>query len=816
MSSSKGLASFPDVEAKLQKPAKQSAFEKQKAEAEAKRQREAAETAAVYEDFVKSFDRDDDGPSNTGGVFTQQRPRPGFGGGPPAAPSASKRHFGTSALKSGPGSLGPPPSSFAKKRSFQDFSSSRGRERGVLGFDEHDGPSTSVPKAFDASDDEDTGAVDRAEERAIAKPTLRLANLPPGTSPAMVKGLMPEHLVVENVKMMPPAGHGGSERKCAVAIVTLSQETPANEIDGTVSLLQNRYLGFGYYLSLHRHLSSAVANSSALPNLTSSASGSHPFGAKPVEQSSAPNNAPTQQGFHRGFAPPSSYNNQGMNVNRSNLLHVPVKPPQDIRTLRSINKVIEGILEHGPEFEALLMSRPQVQREEKWAWIWDARSEGGIWYRWRLWEVVTGSQMNRNKEKFFPLFDGGHAWKRPEKRLPFEYTTKMNEFVSDTDYDSSEDEDPEADNNREQQGEAEKSFLNPLEKAKLAHFLARLPTNISRLRKGDVARVTTFAILHASRGVDEVVDMIVSNVEKPFALTAANPGKKAENKEPQVADDNTASEGVDASAASLVGLYVVSDILSSSATSGVRHAWRFRQLFETALRDRKVFERLGLMAEKQGWGRLRADKWKRSVMLVLNLWEGWCVFPAGSQEMFVSTFENPPSSKVEEKTEEAQKRGKWKVVEKNLADASTPSLDKGQSPSKEATADDDVEGEPIAEDDVEGEPIDDDDDVEGEPMAEEDMDADPTKYSDDVEGEPIDEDEDEDDVQGEPISDDEVMEDAGSQPTQGQVTDTNHTGSQGSGSREEVDGRGQQAGQPRRRMRAVDMFADSDGSEGER
>ena len=47
---------FPDIGNKLTAPTKKFIFERQKAEAEAKRQREQEETAAVYEDFVKSFD----------------------------------------------------------------------------------------------------------------------------------------------------------------------------------------------------------------------------------------------------------------------------------------------------------------------------------------------------------------------------------------------------------------------------------------------------------------------------------------------------------------------------------------------------------------------------------------------------------------------------------------------------------------------------------------------------------------------------------------------------------------------------------------
>ncbi|KAF7538322.1 hypothetical protein G7Z17_g12662 [Cylindrodendrum hubeiense] len=796
MSSGKGFSEFPDLEAKLQKPTKQSAFERQKAEAEAKRQREAAETAAVYNEFVKSFDDEEDG-YGAPNRFAPPRPRPGFGG-PAPGPGAGKRHFGTSALKSGPGSLGPP-SSFGKKRSFQDFARAP-REKNGPGFEDSGAGPLSVPRAFHSSDDEDSGDTgNRAEEKAIAKPTLRLSNMPPGTSPAMIKALIPENLTVENAKIVQPVGRGSFERKCTISIVTLSQDTPANEIDVAVTALQNRYLGYGYYLSLHRHLSSAVSTSAVLPNLgLSSSSSSHPFGAKPVEQPSAPNNAATQQGFHRGFAPPTSYAPPGAAVSRTNLLHVPVKPPQDVRTIQLISKVIEGVLEQGPEFEALLMTRPEVQREEKWAWIWDARSLGGIWYRWRLWEVVTGSQRAQRKGKYMPLFDGSHAWKAPEKNLNFEYTTKLDEFVSDSEYNSSDEEDFEEDGKRENQdGEAEKTFLNPLEKAKLTHLLARLPTSLSRLRKGDIARVTAFAITHASRGVDEVVDTIVSNVVKPFALTGANPEKKPEPKEPQQGtgqDESTTNEGTDISAASLVGLYVVNDILSSSATSGVRHAWRFRQLFETALKDRKVFESLGLMAEKLKWGRLRAEKWKRSVGLVLNLWEGWCVFPNESQELFVQSFENPPSSNAGEKTDDGETRGKWKIVDASQmsegeagasSDRMLPVSAEEVDVPGEIINDDDIAGEPVEEEDVEGEPID-EDDIEGEPIEE-----------DDIEGEPIEE----DDIDGEPMDEDEAV---GTDPLPHEPPES---------AIEQAAEALRTGGSARKRMRAVDMFADSDESD---
>ncbi|KAI6375767.1 hypothetical protein MCOR25_002926 [Pyricularia grisea] len=754
MSSSKKLAEFPNIEAKLQKPTKKSVFERQREEAEAKRRREEAETAAVLEDFVKSFDRDSDRDNSRDNRFphsksdrplnVSDRPQ-GFGAG------AGKRHFGIQSglppPKSGPGSLGPLPTTFGRKRTFDGFSDRGERGEGTVGrarpgVGEHDNSSRKIAKAFDNSEDEaESLASDRAEEKAVSKPTLRLSNLPPGSSQSLIKSLIPASLNVENVKFLPPAGPINTERKSATAIVTLSPETAATEIDAAVSTLQNRYLGFGFYLSLHRHLSSAAISSSLITTQTNSHS-SHPFGAKPVSQ---PKDRSSYRSRGRGFAPPTSYDAQvGSPVNRPGVMHVPVRPPKDIHMLRTIHMVVESILEHGPEFEALLMSRPDVQREEKWAWIWDARSEGGVWYRYRLWEVITGARTQRGKGKFVPLFEGGSAWKLPDQPLSYEYTAGVDEFVSDSEYNSSDDDDF-YDEHVGKSGEGgpgaaaagneqEENVLSPLEKAKLVHLLARLPTTLSKLRKGDIARVTTFAITHASRGTDEITDLIVSNVEKPFAFSSANPDYKPnqndrakDTKSLSPAPDSKApSEPQDVSTSKLIGLYVISDILSSSSTSGIRHAWRYRQHFEAALRNRKVCEGLGMVPEKMGWGRLRAEKWKRSVGLVLGHWEGWCVFPAESQAFFVDSFENPPALALAQQQKEAKeaeealsKKNKWKTVPKAIAgeaSADNPGpagnsfvLDDERHLDGEGyleyTDDEDVDLEVLEGEDIDGEPM---------------------------------------------------------------------------------------------------------------
>jgi U2-associated protein SR140 len=821
MASDKKIAEFPDVDSKLQAPTKKSLFERQKAEAEAKRLREEAETKAVYEDFVKSFDDEDlpapgfDGGRGGGfGGFSSGVPpkrhfgSQGMGIGAPTGPAAG-RGFGGSGgdrdrdrergrLGSGPGSLGPPPMSLGKKRTFDGFAqSSRREDRGVLAFDDYENEDRPPKRALNIDDDEDERGVSREEDRAVPKPTLRLASLPPGTSPAVIRALLPANLTVDAVRILPPSGPGVyTERKSMSAIVTLAKDTPANDIDTAVNSLQNRYLGFGFYLNLHRHLSSAAISSSAsVPSLGASTT-SQPFGAKAVDIAGA-GRGQAPPSHNSRFAPPSSYapTGPGQLGRGGPLLHVPVQAPRDIKELKLIHKVIESLLTHGPEFEALLMSRSDVQREEKWAWLWDPRSTGGVWYRWRLWQVLTGSQTRRGQGKYLPLFEGASAWKSPDQPLAYEYTTRLDEFVSDSEYNSS-DEDDSGDEGarRQHRGGAPpdpsaltddgKAYLNPLEKAKLTHLLSRLPTTTGKLRKGDVARVTAFAISHAGRGADEVVAMIISNIEKPFAYTSANPDRRKEKD--GSGDDAEEEDKSDTSAASLIGIFIISDILSSSSTSGVRHAWRYRQLFEAALKQRHVFEGMGKMERKMKWGRLRAEKWKRSVGNILSLWEGWCVFPQESQEWFVNVFNNPPLSAKEEeelrKKEEEEKstekgRSKWKAVE--------------VAP-KDVKEEEEMDGEPMQEDeDVDGEPMVDDEDVDGVPMEE------------DVDGEPM-----EDDMDGEPME-----EDMGNEPPAPASSERPPPTEAPPEDSKVVKADTAPVGKPRRRPRAVDMFADSDDSD---
>jgi U2-associated protein SR140 len=726
---------FPDIPSKLGNPTKKSLFERQREEAEAKKAREKAETAAVLEDFVKSFDDDGDSPKQDN-TFDR-------GGGRGASslsgsvPGPGKRHFTSTGLRSGPGSLGPSPSiprsgpgslgsntSYGKKRLYEDFKGQR-RDRdsghGIFSYEDERGG------GFRAENED---RKDSTENKA-AQPTLHLSSLPPGTSPAVIKALFaPSPLAIENVKMLsPPQGGPNSDRRSTSAIVTLASETPATDIDTMVSHLQNKYLGFGFNLSISRHLSSAALSGTTAIMTPST---SLPFNARPIPQASYSLSRAPPPGQSQGrFAPPVSYISSTPYSARSNApaTQVVVAPPNDLAQLKLIHKTLEALLLHGAEFEALLMSMPHIQRSEKWSWLFNARSAGGIYYRWRLWDTITDSSSRRQRQQPGDhLFEGQSVWMPPEQSLKFEYTTEMEEFVSDPDYDSSDEEDddggiahryndhthagggPPPEGTQDGDGTG---YLNPLAKTKLVHLLARLPKSNARLRRGDVARVTGFAIEHAGSGADEVAEMIIANVVRPFSTTNARGRADSQDDSDE---DKSGDRVSDNTPASLVGLYVISDILSSSASAGVRHAWRYRALFEAALRGQGTFERLGRIDKDLGWGKLKAEKWKRSVQSILTLWEGWCAFPQTSHDDFVKNFLEPPLSQVEKAKVEAEMKkaeeelqssknfgSKWKTLEERTS---------------QDVLMDDIDGRQMEDDDVDGQPMD-----EGEDLIDENIDG---------------------------------------------------------------------------------------------
>lgn len=684
---------FPDVKDKLAAPKKLSQFERDRQYAEAKRIREEEENAAALREFESSFGQEDDQEESF------SRSMGGRGGrGPPSGPRGGD--FGgrggrySMGPRSGPGSLPGPglgvPPSLKRKRELDEAreAAEARRAEAALGFDD-------APKAREGL----SPAVAPEDERedVTPKPTMQLSSIPPGTSIEEIKALLASLVKVHSVRFTPPAGPAGG-RKTLTAIATLESGTSAVQIDKAVSALRDRYMGCGFYLSVSRHLSSAAQFQGI--GATGGSASSEPFGAqksRPSNSKQSLRNAPPPRD-QRGFAPPEFYEQQGP-AQRSAGAQVEVHAPLDIATVRAIHIISGKILaqkdvSRALEMEALLMALPEVQKDERFAFLYDSKSPAGVYYRFCLWEPDSIDEQKRNAKGAERIFnDLDMDWLPPQKETPFLNLQSLADAVDHIDYDTSDDE---ADDDGEERklnsgpgGEVdgrrpERSRLTPMQRARFTHLLARLPTSIARLRQGDISRISNYVVNHAGGGAEEFVDLLLLNVEKPFSTTLAaksdldfdidSKPQPAPNGRTNVSsnnvdedeDDYEPADGLpnppepstdsnapattteDPSNPKLIALYTISDILSASSTAGARNAWKYRTLFEAGLSHQKTFLRLGRLDKELGWGRMKSEQWKRKVGVVLNVWESWSVFSADVLNALKKDFYEAPEEREEE------------------------------------------------------------------------------------------------------------------------------------------------------------------------
>ena len=825
------LTEFPDVTQKLSAPKKISAFEKERLAAQAKQQRAEAENAAALREFEDAFkvdndeDDDDDLPQHLMG-----------GRGPPIGPRGGGSGYGgpggrygmpPGPPRSGPGSLGsllgPPPPSMKRKRALDELREAQEarREQEMLEL---------YRSGSDSRDSPQAAARDELQDIDAPRPTVQLTSLPPNINVDELKSLLRDHLSVQSIRFLPPGGPGSNSKRSASAIITLPSDISTTQIDTAVSALKDRYLGCGFYMSISRHLSSAAIHPSMAAN--SIGSQTEPFGAeKPQDQPArfSMRNAPPPLD-QRGFAPPDSYDTPSRLPYGSTMKQEPtvsVRPPLEIEAVKAIHAVVDQLLlepdpERALETEAMLMGLPEVQRDERFAFLFDSKSPAGVYYRYLLWSPQEQDEGTKDMKRRDQLPEKIHEdvsinWVPPYSDITFPDLKSLEQVVTDIDYISSDEESDDEggerqfNSARDEEGGAgsnDKKHLTPLQRARLVYLLSRLPTSNTRLRKGDVARVTNFAITHAGHGAEEIVDILLLNVHKPFSYCLASKYEDSDQEQDEEdeyePDDNLASldspsalppkdskRDDDPSNAKLIALYVISDILSASSTAGARNAWKYRQSFESGFKALKTFEHLGKLDKELAWGRLKAEQWKRKVGVVFGIWEGWSVFSGDIQEEFKTSFYEPPLTEEEkaaaqaelEKEETRKQDEKWMGRFKRVGEVGSPAGSASPAPPPGPKVrdepKDDVEGVPM--DDIDGAPL--DDDIDGRPM-------------EDVDGVPM-----EDDLDGMPMSLDGA---ADEQPAH--TSDNKKSEASSSPTKPSSKPSG-----PRRRMRAEDMFADSDG-----
>ncbi|KAK5107786.1 hypothetical protein LTR62_000654 [Meristemomyces frigidus] len=760
MADGEKLQEFPDVSNKLAAPKKLSAFEKDRQAAEAKRLRAEEENAAALRAFEDSFGHEE------GDDFPPSVPRKGLPSGPRAAGPGPERPATISgASKAWSSSIGPgsgmPPPNLKRKRALDEMREAQEarREQSMHGNQDSQGQGR--------YESHSTSHEDVREDEA-PRPTVHLSQLPPSISEGHVKALLAGHVDVHSVQFLPPARPGTAGKRSLSAIVALAIETTTAQIDTAVTVLKDKYLGCGFHLVISRHLSSSALHPSMMN--ASTASSQEPFAAERPKEPPRPSlrNAPPPM-EQRGFAPPGPYDGShrgGYNSSQQPEALINVHAPVDIATLRAIHILVERLTtepdsERALQLEALLMSMPDVQRDERFAFLYDSRSAAGVYYRYLLWGPSSRPDQEQHAQGLERVYDDMiFDWAPPHGETPFLDLSELADVVTDMDYASSEEESDDEGggrrfNSRTHDGPAmeqnEKAHLGPLKHARLIHFLSRLPTTNARLRKGDVARVTNFAINHAGQGAEEIVDLLLLNIERPLCYSlAAKYELESEPSEEEGSDDYepeaelpslglgsgtnsphpppqaTKKETDDPSAAKLIALYLVSDILSASSTAGARNAWKYRQLFEAGFKTLHTFENLGRLEKELKWGRLKAEQWKRRVGAVFSIWETWSVFSGDVQETLKKCFFEPPLSEEELRVErEKEAEEKIKVEEKK--EVVFKRVGKGVSPvpavvppaiqaeNRQVKADnDDVDGAPI--EDLDGTPL--NEEIDGAPMEE--------------------------------------------------------------------------------------------------
>ncbi|KAG1118627.1 hypothetical protein G6F42_013154 [Rhizopus arrhizus] len=343
-------------------------------------------------------------------------------------------------------------------------------------------------------------------------------------------------------------------------------------------------------------------------------------------------------------------------VNSRPRAEIHVVKPVDINILRTIHRMIERVLVHGPLFEAMIMDREQGNPTFKF--LFDNTSPEHIYYRWKLFSLSQGDTKSKWMDEPFQMFRGGPWWIPPELPVLDEHSEDP---VFDTD-----DEVTEQDN-------VAKGTLGQIAKQRLAVLLKEVT-----FQRGTIARAMAFAIDH-SEAATEIVDLLCKSIT--------------------VADSPLSVK--------LARLYLVSDILHNSSVH-VSNAWKYRKEFEDQLPV--VFDHFNGIYRSIS-ARLKAEQVRKHISVVIGVWEHWMIFPKYYTDQLTEIFlkkENGAQSVAG-----SSPVSDTVAIEDVAGEAFEDDAD-GEPMNEDEDVDgeplDDVDGEPM-EEDVDGEPMEDDSSV---------------------------------------------------------------------------------------------------------
>lgn len=551
-------------------------------------------------------------------------------------PTGSKRHFTgrPRTTKSGPGTLEVDP--------LDEF---RNAGAGRLN------PPTQ-PR-FGSAASTGPGSLDGTKQRENLYTTVvaKASNLPPTMDSKRVEELFADFpsLKVTKVEKIAPQGPATKGRPTLTMKVTFDKEANARDLDDAMNRLNDKkYLGKGYYLHLDRYLGGRVVGTEQRIE---------PFGAR----WQAPEVA-------KGYAPPPDLGGGARDRDRpredTERLVITANQPPDIATLRLVHMTIEGVINGGMEFEAALMNDPQVQEEERFAWLFDQKHPVNRYYRWRMHQIVCDTP---NSE----IFAQHGMWQGPTDPLADEFVNHLGAF--DADYeDSDEDEDKEKPQQRQlpvgdnYPGRVDNGhgIMSPRSRAMLMWLLTSLPPG--SILADEIAAISDFAVKHATQGMDELIHTLISNLIEPFQMTEANTrSRDTRSRLPGDLEGREESRRTDLRLTTLNALRIISDVLlTTSKEPGA--SYKYRLAIGTQLVERKAFEHLQKLPAQLEMGRMTERTYRDEVNSILAVWTHELLFDKPALEHLDSAFNAQERQKEQAEQERrlAEKRNKRKAATK--------------------------------------------------------------------------------------------------------------------------------------------------------
>ncbi|KAL1610039.1 hypothetical protein SLS60_001704 [Paraconiothyrium brasiliense] len=553
-------------------------------------------------------------------------------------PTGSKRHFTgrPRSMKSGPGTLDAEPvPAFARP----------GAPGGYTGapHSRFGGPA--------AGQDEE-----RINENVYTTVVAKASNLPPAISPSRVEELFAEFpsLKVVKVERIPPSRPSSPSqrtRPSASMKVIFDKDANARDLDDAMNKMNDKkYLGKGYYLHLDRYLGGKSV---------STKQHEEPFGATLQDVEVA-----------KGYAPPPDLGGNNRERVREDMMNkrmlITANAPPDLPTLRLIHQTIEGVIEGGIEFEAALMQDAQVQSSERFAWLFNQKHPLNRYYRWRLHEILSSTSRP-------DVFQRHPEWRGPKEVLLDEYASGLWDLNHPYEDDDEDDEDELPAHARttlpvgdDYPGRAHTGYgiMSPRDRAQLIWLLATLPPSTALY--DEIAALSTFAVDHVAKGMDEVVSLLVTNVFQPFFLSKAN----SKLSRSDVTEEEEGRRRGQIPQLTTNALRIISDVaLTTQKEPGM--AYKYRGVIGGQLVDRKVFEYLERLPAQLEMGRLAENQYRDDVNAILKVWMDEHLFEKESLEHIEQAFNG---RKREREQEEIERR----AVERRKAR-------KGVVPKKERT-----------------------------------------------------------------------------------------------------------------------------------